>query len=595
MKHGILFGESIKTEKIKKHRYDDGNIELRSRGFLLPIVLVIVLVFIVAKLFSLQIIHGDEYKKLADSNRTRTQIIHAPRGVIFDRDGEPLVYNIPGFRQTKDKKTIHLSRDDALSKIAKGDRSVEIDSLREYPYKDAASHAIGYIGQISEDELKLSEFKNYPSSDWIGKSGIERQYEHDLRGIDGKQLVEVDAMGKPMRSLGQTDPIPGKNITLTLSANLQKAVYNATKDVIKGAVVVSNPKGEILAMISRPTFDPNLFTLDETYIASKSSYPTIEAILSDNDKQPLLDRSIAGVYPPGSTFKIVTAISGLENKIIDENYRVEDTGILRIGDFSFANWYFTQYGRTDGEVDVVKGIARSNDIFFYKLGQLIGVDTLSDTARKFGLGSALGIDLQGEAAGLVPTKEWKKKTLGEDWYLGDNYHYGIGQGYLLATPLQVNAWTQVVANGGTLYQPHFIKDQKSKVKSQNLISQKSLPLIRQGMVDACNRGGVAWPFFDFKVKNQELLSKIDGKDFLEPTAATGSAVASDDVGISVACKTGTAQHGGEDTLPHAWITLFAPAYNPQIVITVLAESSGEGSNIAAPIAKKILEEYFRKK
>jgi penicillin-binding protein 2 len=231
------------------------------------------------------------------------------------------------------------------------------------------------------------------------------------------------------------------------------------------------------------------------------------------------------------------------------------------------------------------------------------VDKLSETAKKFGLGEKLGIDLGGEEAGLVPTTQWKKDTLKEDWYLGDTYHYGIGQGFLLTTPLQVNSWTQVIANGGTLYQPRLLKNspkwtsqvtgqylaaQKPIIKSQNLLSEKNINLIRQGMIDACSTGGVAWPLFDFKVKNANL--KIDGKNFLN--VASSSA---DMRKVTLACKTGTAEHGSATTLPHAWITLFAPAYNPEIVVTVLVESGGEGSNVAAPIAKTILEEYFGNK
>ncbi|MCL5019077.1 MAG: penicillin-binding transpeptidase domain-containing protein, partial [Patescibacteria group bacterium] len=336
------------------------------------------------------------------------------------------------------------------------------------------------------------------------------------------------------------------------------------------------------------SFDPNLFTMGPNYLAaSDSSYLSLSDILLDSQNQPLLDRSISGTYPPGSTFKLVVASAGLENKIIDENYQIEDTGVLQIGAFSFSNWYYTGYGGKDGEVNVVKGIKRSNDIFFYKLAEKIGVDKVSETAQKFGLGKPLGIDLQGEAAGLVPTPEWKQKTIGEPWYLGDTYHYGIGQGFLLTTPLQVNGWTQAIANEGTLYQPRLFKDSKLQILSSNLLNQHSSDLIREGMVEACNPGGVAWPLFQFRVHNSKL--RIDGKNILGVDIASGSA---DTRQITIACKTGTAEHGGSNPEPHAWITLFAPAYNPEIVITVLAEESGEGSNIAAPIAKKILENWF---
>ena len=262
-----------------------------------------------------------------------------------------------------------------------------------------------------------------------------------------------------------------------------------------------------------------------------------------------------------------------------------------MGAFSFANWLYTGYGRTDGTLNVVSGIKRSNDIFFYKLAEKVGVERLSSTAEKFGLGKPLGIDLAGEAKGLVPTPSWKEEAVGESWYLGDTYHYGIGQGFVLTTPLQVNAWTQAVANEGTIYRPFILKNLKPKTLKKNLLSGQNTSLIRQGMVESCSPGGVAWPLFDFKVKNKNL--EIDGKNFLEVLEATISGSLKDYRKVTVACKTGTAEHGGEKTLPHAWITLFAPAYNPQIVVTVLAEESGEGSNIAAPIAKEILTAWFQ--
>jgi len=612
MKHGFAFGEHIKTEKIKRRRYYDAPPSRRLRGFLFPIILIMCSLLLLWKLFFLQIIHGTEYRKLADSNRIRSQVIHAPRGIIFDRNGLPLVVNMPGFRQIEkpqnatpsspdkigvqsgskkatESKTTLLSREQALKLIAAGSRNVEVDSHRQYPLKDATSHILGYIGQISKEELTDNEFSNYQANDWIGKSGIERKYEHTLRGVDGKQLIEVDALGKKVRSLGVTDPIPGRDVTLTVDSKLQEASFNALSDIKKGAIIVSRPNGEILTLISKPSFDPNLFTLDDTYKSSTTSgYTSLQAVLQDNDNQPLLNRAISGVYPPGSTFKIVTAASGLENKIIDENYHITDTGVIKVGEFSFANWYYTDYGRTEqGEINVVRALARSNDIFFYRLAEKVTVDKLSAMGKKFGLGQTLGIDLDGESSGTVPTRKWKEEHIKEGWYLGDTYHYGIGQGFLLTTPLQVNTWTQVISNGGSLYEPHLLKPQNPKPKTQNVLTDKTVSLIRQGMIQSCSTGGVAWPLFDFKVKNPKL--KIDGKNFLPVASASA-----DFRKVTVACKTGTAQHGGEHTLPHAWITLFAPAYKPEVVVTVLAESSGEGSNFAAPIAKKVLEAYFGK-
>lgn len=597
MKPGFAFGDHIKTEKIKRRHYEEDEKPLTLRWYLLPVLLILVGGVLFFNLFLVQIVQGNYYQALSDSNRMRTQIIPAQRGIIFDRNGTPLVFNIPGFTQIEQCtlqnptkcKTKHLSRDEALVLLAKGDKTVQVDSLRQYPFKDVLAQVLGYIGQISQSELASGNYVGYQPDAWVGQSGIEREYEQELHGQNGYALIEVNAMGQKVRSLGQSDPISGNNITLTIDAKLQQAVYDAAKNIGKGAIIVSKPNGEILAMVSKPSYDPNLFTLDKTYkTATDSAYQSVSSILTDGNGQPLLNRAVGGIYPPGSTFKIVAAAAGLQDNIIDSNFTVEDTGILKVGNFSFANWYYTDYGKKEAKpLNVVSALARSNDIFFYKLAEKIHVDNLSAFAQKMGIGQILGVDLDGEEAGILPTTDWKKKTLKEQWYLGDTYHYGIGQGYLLTTPLQVNAWTQIVANGGTLYVPHLLKTDNPVVKNSNVLDDKTVGLIRQGMIAACNPGGVAWPLFDYKVKNPKL--KIDGKNITQVASASA-----DFRHVVVACKTGTAQHGGEDTKPHAWITLFAPAYNPQIVVTVLKESAGEGSNEAGPVAKSILDAYFGK-
>lgn len=580
LKIGYAFGDQIKVEykQFKHHGIMDGGTNRILRGKMLLLILSLSVVMLLLRVLYLQIFQGSYYRILSDANRTRTKIIHAPRGIILDRNNVPLVLNIPGYRDVKHKKSEIISHEKAIERLAKGDLSLETDSLRKYPFADSMAQVLGYLGQISPEELASSKFATYRGSDFIGKAGIERTYEAFLRGTDGKQLLEVDATGKTVRSLGQTDPVPGENITLSLDSKLQIAAYEAMKDVKTGALVASRPDGEILAMVSKPSFDPNLFTLDNTYkTGSQSAYPTIASILN-GENQPLLNRAIGGTYPPASTFKIITAAAGLEKKVIDANFSIIDTGIIQIGAFSFSNWYYSQYGKTEtGPVDVSRALARSNDIFFYKLAGMVQVDRLSEIARKFGVGEKLGIDLAGEASGILPTKAWKQEYLKEAWYLGDTFHYGIGQGYLLMTPLQVNAMTSVIANKGILYTP-LLKLQKPKIKEQKFLSDPNINLIKKGMIEACETGGTAWPLFDFKVKN--------------PKAASSSA---DLRLIKIACKTGTAQHGGEKTLPHAWITLFAPAENPEIVLTVLKEASGEGSNEAGPIAKKFLEAYFSNK
>ncbi|HZJ18569.1 MAG TPA: penicillin-binding protein 2 [Patescibacteria group bacterium] len=592
-KTGVAFPDFIILDKSnKKHKdYEQKNRSTRSLFLIVSAFIVFLILF--ARLFYLQIIDGSYYRYLSDNNRTKTVVVHAPRGIIFDRNNTPLVFNVPGFRKTSQDKTTLLTKDEAMPLLVKGEKDLEVDSLREYPYKDILSHVLGYVGQISKEEMNNPVFIDYNGGDLIGKMGIEREYESTLKGVDEKQLIEVDSSGKTVRKLGETDPIPGKDIKITIDLKLQKAAYEATKDIKRGVVIASTPDGEILAMISRPSFDPNLFTMGEGYKDVKdSSYKNLSEILLDSSNNPLLDRAISGVYPPGSTFKLVVAAGGLEDKVIDKNWEVEDVGILRVGAFSFGNWYFSSYGRKEGSVNVVKGIKRSNDIFFYKLAEKLGVENISKWAEKFGLGKPLGIDLEGELSGTIPSPEWKEKQVGEGWYLGDTYHYGIGQGYLLTTPIQVNGFTQAIANKGILYKPYLLLSQKPKKIQDKFLSESTISLLRQGMIESCQTGGVAWPLFDFKVKNPNL--KIDGKNILEAPQTTTSANFKDYRKVTVACKTGTAQHGGEETLPHAWITLFAPAYDPQVVITVLVEESGEGSNIAAPIAKKVLESYFSK-
>jgi penicillin-binding protein 2 len=340
MKTGYAFGDHIKTEKIRRHHYEEEPKPLGLRWYLLPAFLIVAAFILLFNLFTVQFIQGHYYQQLSDSNRMRSLVIPAPRGVIFDRNGNPLVYNIPGFQlvehcisgDIQGCTTKHLSKDEALSLLAKGNKNIEVVSLRQYPYSDQLSTVTGYVGQISSDELASGQYAGYENDAWVGQSGIEQEYEQDLHGQDGQALIEVNALGQQVRSLGQTDPTPGKNVTLTIDLKLQQAAYNAGSELKKGAIIVSKPDGEILAMVSKPSYDPNLFTLDNTYkAATDSADKSVSAILTDSQNQPLLNRVISGVYPPGSTFKIVAAAAGLEQDIIDANYTVVDTGILRVG------------------------------------------------------------------------------------------------------------------------------------------------------------------------------------------------------------------------------------------------------------------------
>lgn len=590
VKVGHAFSDHVTHEKSGR-RYGSNNFSSYGFSKLIPFLLIILLAgILVGRLLYIEVFQGAYYKKLSNQNRTRITIIPAGRGVILDRKGRALVANSPAFKLVEEKdgkKNITiLGRDDALKKISQG-VDIKNDVLRDYIYKSAFTHVLGYVGPISEDEVSRPEFSDYAVSDFVGKLGLEKSYESLLHGKNGKELFEVDSRGKMTRSLGNEPPQDGKNLNTTLDLDIGLSVAEAFRHVEKGAVIVSDPRdGGILAIYSKPTFDPNIFTHPDKYEA-EGDYKAPENTITDSENQPLLDRAISGTYPPGSTFKLITATAALEDGSIKPDTQIEDTGILKVGAFSFGNWYFLQYGRREGSLDIVGAIKRSNDIFFYKAAEETGVDNVSLWAKTFGLGSKSGIDLYGEAHGTVPTVEWKKQAIGEQWYLGDTYNYGIGQGYLLTTPLQVNMWATVFANGGTLYKPHLIAGKKEAIK-KNFIKGEYMGLIREGMRQSCDTGGVAWPLFDFKVKNPNLI--IDNNDYSEE--ASGGARFTR---VKLACKTGTAEIGGADTKPHAWITVFAPFTHPEIAVTVLVENGGEGSSIAGPVARDILKDYFEKK
>lgn len=494
---------------------------------------------ICARMVELNLIYGRENRLRADQNRILIKPISAHRGVILDRHGEALTRNVPV------ERLVDLPGDASGPIVTEG-------VGRIYPFGAVFAHVIGYI----------------QSQDMIGKSGLEKYYDSTLQGRNGAQLIEVDANGKTIRVIGEESPISGKDIKTSLDVNLQKVITDKLAGR-KGAAVAMDPKdGSILALVSSPSFDPNLFQ-------EISPQPDkLQKILSDVENTPLFNRAISGEYPPGSIFKLVTAAAGLSEKKIDANTRVDDTGEIKIGDFRYGNWYFDQYGRTEGSLDMIKAITRSNDIFFYKVGEWIGADKLSQWAKKFGLGEKLGIDLPGESPGLVPDPIWKERQTGERWFLGNTYHMAIGQGDLELTPLQAAAMTSSVITG-QLCRPHLVSN-SSSCHSLDL-SNQNLNLIMAGMVGVCSPGGTAFPFFSWNSNPTETTPLL-------------------------ACKTGTAQHGGTETLPHAWIAVAGPIANDntldagspkRIVLVVLLESAGEGSAEAAPVAKEILAEWFK--
>lgn len=469
------------------------------------IVLILAFLVLFSRLFWLQIIKGSHYQSIAQENRIRMEKMPAPRGVIFDKNGKLLVNNTP--------------------------------EGREYLYGKSLAHILGFLGEADEGQV---ESREYQLGDLVGREGVEKIYDKTLRGQDGGRILEVGAEGEETRELGQVEAVAGENIKLELDLELQEAGFRAMKGR-RGALVASGPDGKILALVSSPAFDPH----------------KVEEVLVDQD-QPLFNRAIAGLYPPGSTFKIITAVAGLEERRINKDTTIEDTGEIKIGKWRFGNWYYDKYGKKEGIIGLVRAIKRSNDIFFYRVGERLGINKLAAWAKFFEIDKLSGIDLPSESQGRMPDPEWKQDFKGEAWFLGDTYITAIGQGDILMTPLAVNQMTQVIANQGKLCKPRVLVDQEPVCEDLK-IEAEHLGLVKEGMKQACEEGGTGWPFFGFSPQ--------------------------------VACKTGTAEVS-EDKLPHAWFTLFVPVEDPEIVLTVLLEEAGEGSYEAAPVAKEVLEHWF---
>ncbi|MCR4305930.1 MAG: penicillin-binding transpeptidase domain-containing protein, partial [Candidatus Daviesbacteria bacterium] len=410
-----------------------------------------------------------------------------------------------------------------------------------------------------ESQLKDKELKGYRQGDQIGQMGIEAEYENMLRGTDGGEIIEVDSLGRKVRTLRMKAPIPGQNIYLSIDASLQERIFDLMKEAIQksgsccGAAVASDPgTGKVLALLSLPSFDPNLFTKnpDETAISEVFLDPSA----------PILNRVIGGTYPPASTYKIISSLAALDSGKVTKDTSFQDNGVLYLGPYKFSNWYFNQYGKTEGPVNLLKALQRSNDIYFYEISRQIGERVLVDWSKKLYLGRKLSIDLPGEGQGLVPDDEWKQKTVGQPWYPGDTLHMSIGQGFVLTTPLQILGITSFIAADGVLYEPQLLLSGKPKILTSDLISKEKIDLVKEGLILVPKEGGTAWPFFSFP--------------------------------IETAGKTGTAEYGDPKNRTHAWYTSFAPVHDPKIALTVLIEGGGEGSSVASPIAKEAYRYYF---
>ena len=576
---------------------------------------------LVLRLWSLQILKGAELRVQSENNRIQLQDIPPFRGMIFERSGELLVDNRPSYNlyiipeQIQNQKQlleslellIGLDPHSVQIKLGKDSRKypfkpllikknvsrnelaivetnlfnlpgvmVQVKPQRHYIFGSFASHLIGYLGEISEVQLGKEEYRDNKAGDLIGKYGVEGEWQESLHGFRGGAQVEVDAAGRKLRVVSRKRPLPGLNVWLTIDKNLQMTAERALNGK-KGAIVAMNPRnGQILALASSPAYDPNLFIggMDRTEWAK---------IMTSKDS-PLQNRPISGQYPPGSVFKIAVALAGLEEGAVDSEEEIFCTGQFTVGNHTYRCW--KKYGH--GWVAFHRAIVESCDVYFYKLGKQLGVDTIARYARMFGLGKRTKFELGSEKAGLIPTRRWKLKRWGVPWQTGETVSTAIGQSFVLVTPMQMVRMISGLFNGGHLYQPKVIK---WVGKDGNKVYQFTPTLMDR---------------IDAKRENMERVKKALIAVVNEQRGTGGRARVK---GLNVAGKTGTAQvvkleitEGieEEEQIPeefrdHAWFVAIAPAEEPVLALAILVEHGGHGGSGAAPIAKEMLEVFFKNK
>jgi penicillin-binding protein 2 len=482
-----------------------------------------------SRLVFLNVFSGDHLKSLASANLLRDGWEFPNRGVITDRNGVMLAHNI----EYSGRK------------------------VRHYPFGELTSHVVGYMGRV-DNERELCSPRC--EGDLVGKTGIERQYQLELAGKPARRVYTETAEGAVGGVVSEDLVVMADDIRTTIDIELTKIAHRSLREAIgetggSGVVMVSRVSGEVLSMVSLPSYDSNLFVPSGKRSDFGGLYADIASTLGDKDKIPLLNRAMAGAYPPGSVFKPWVALLGLTEGKIDADTSIVDTGEIRLGDYRYGNWYLDKYGRTEGALDVTKALSRSNNVFFYKLGEYLGVDRLVTSAERYGVGSKTGIDIPGEVSGFLPTPIWKERQLGEKWFLGNTYHFAIGQSQILTTPLQMDRLTASVVSGQKCM-PYLVK----RGECQDMgVSQKNIDLVLSGMRQTCEPGGTAYPLFDWAGQ--------------------------------IYCKTGTAQPGGRGVLPHAWMSVVVPRGDKVldwVVITVLVVNGGEGSSVAAPVAKPLI-------
>lgn len=603
-------------------------IEPKKEGFFWAKFFAIVLFLgLFSKLFLSQIIYGKVAEDLAQGNKIRPRAITAPRGIISDSGGNWLARNIPTFdlsifpsdlpRNKDERYKIYRSVSeisgetfDSIKEHSEANGLLVLDSVvikenitreesllyeekiaglagvsitkrssREYYALPGIAHILGYTGKISKEDLK--SFADRRISDWVGKAGLELSYENSLHGSDGLEQIEVDSKGNIDRVVvdqNNKEPVAGNNLSLYLDSGIQsKAAESLTQglesakqlsgdsSIDSGVVIAMDPNsGGILSMVSLPAYDNNLFSKG----ISNDDYQK----LANDPSKPMFNRALFGQYPPGSTIKPVMAAGALSEGVITPNTSITTPAAITIGDYVFPDWKDHSYESTNVE----RAIAESNNVFFYALGggfdkiKGMGIGNMKKWWQRFGYGEKTGIDLPSEASGLLPDPEWKKKALNQDWYLGDTYHAAIGQGDLLATPIQMVRMVSAIANGGKLLNPQIV--QKITDADGNVVKE-----------------------FGPRVENEQVaLSDViqTVQEGMRLTVTGGSARSVfEGVSYTVAGKTGTAQFFNNQKT-HAWFECYAPYENPKIAILVVVEGGGGGHEIAAPIAKNILDYYF---
>ncbi|MDD8030574.1 MAG: penicillin-binding protein 2 [Acidobacteriota bacterium] len=584
--------------------YEDLTV-LIKRSKIILYILGAIFLLVLASYWKIQVLDHQKYWKMAEANRTRELPLVAPRGLILDRQQVILADNIPSFKLSlvpeaidNYEKTIdnlslllELGEEELRKRIERykfvslyqpvvikdnlkleevsliearkeefPELKLEVEPKRNYPLGSTAAHLLGYLQEASADEIKANPDKQWRLGEMVGKSGLEKQYNDYLTGIEGKLVEMVDSRGRPIAEISRTEPLPGKSLVLSIDIDLQKKAEELLQGR-EGAIVILEPRtGECLALVSSPSFDPNRFI---------TRFSTEEWLSIVNDPgKPLENRAIRGMYSPGSIFKIIMALAGLDQGLITENSTFFCSGALKLYGNVFSCWYQAGHGRRN----LAEAIKDSCNVYFYQLGYQMDIDVIANYARKMGLGQKTNLDIPGEKDGLVPSSEWKRKTMGEPWYPGETISVSIGQGPLLVTPIQIACVTASLANRGLSVRPTLIKENRGElIGSRIQLPRETFEKVIEGMWQSVNNHGTGQGAFQA------------GLDICGKTGSTQL--------ISRKTAEKIAGEEGQVAKTHSWFTGFAPRENPEIVVTVLVEYGGLGGQTAAPIAGQIFKAY----